>query len=345
MRSVILVLVLLLAAAALLFGPSLFRSDDPVTAPPGAGGKPPTEGPNLQGQTPEPVKPADDSPQQEPPPEMLLVERPLKVLVLMTSPGQRWARVLELAAASDPQIVMSGYAVRTGAGMPPFGTGEPPPGGSAPTAAWFDAQAFDVVALCDMDPNVIEPAFWEAVAGRVRAGTLGLWLQPGVPMPPDGGSRSPEEHPLLKHAVLSTVSPVESAKAVKGDPTPGVFVRSAVFQLTADGEKHPASRIVMWPEWSRRIWQLGASATPPWSSKFVYPVERLAAGSVVLVEAQPPGNAPRLPMYVQGPPSRGRVLWFGAQQIEDDTLRDGRQATKWYAMLHNALVWLAGRAP
>jgi hypothetical protein len=275
---------------------------------------------------------------------MLRLERPLKVLVLMGNNTQRWPRVLELAMRSDAQFVVSGWAAVTRAGTPAFGNGEPPPAGLAPTASWFEAMGVEVLAVCDIDPGWLEPAFWDMVVARVKAGTLGLWLQPGLPTAATAGSPAPEVHPLLSSPALRALVPVAKAAPVRGDPVPGVYPSGAVFQATGDGERHPASRIVYWPEWSRRVWQMGATASPPWGTRFCYPVEALVPGSVVLVEALPPrGNA--VPMYVQGPAAAGRVLWFGAQQVADDTLRDGRQAQKWYGMLHNAMVWLAGRAP
>lgn len=342
MRIVLIVIVLLLAAAAVLLGPGLLRDRDGGAGPEPAGTTPSGKGPDLA--RPEAAAPGSAVPEEEPAPELLRVERPLKVLVLMGNSTQRWPRVIETALHSNPLVVVSGWAAITRAGSPPFGAGDPPPGGVAPSPSWFEAMGFDVLAVCDLDPGLLEPAFWDAVAARVKAGTLGVWLQPGIPTSATGGGKAPEVHPMLSSPALRALLPVATATAIRGDPVPGVYPSGAVFQVTGEGEKHPASRIVYWPEWSRRVWQMGAAASPPWGTRFCYPVETLVPGSVVLVEALPPrGNA--VPMYVQGPASAGRVLWFGAQQVADDTLRDGRQTIKLYAMLHNAIVWLAGRAP
>ncbi len=341
MRLGLIVLVLLLATAALLFGPNLFQGGGEVDSPGGGPDGPKGTGPELQ--APSPPPPAGDSPADEPEPEMLRVERPLRVLLLMTRMTQRWARVMEMALRSDRQIEVSGYALEDTPGVPAFGQGPVPPAGERLSAAWFDAQGFDVLVLSDVDPNEFEPALWESVASRVRAGSLGLWAQPGLPQVSLRGVPAPEVHGLLTEPSLAALLPVERAAPIRGPSVPGVFGREAPFALSTEGEKHPASRIVFWPEWSRRIWQLGAAATPPWGTQFCYPVEALKPGSVVLVEARPPSGKP-LPMYVQGAPASGRVLWFGAQQIADDTLRSGQQSGKWYALIHNAIVWLAGRA-
>lgn len=344
MRLALIVLVLLLATAGVLLGPGLFKGGGEVDSPPGTTpGAGSGTGPELQAPAPPPGK-TTDSPVEEPVPEQLRVERPLKVLVLMTRKTQRWARVMELGMRADAQIQVSGYALEDTPGVPTFGSGEVPAVGEPLTAAWFDAQAFDVLVLTDVDPTAFEPALWESVAARVRAGSLGLWAQPGVPLPPSRGGPAPEVHGLLTEPSLAALLPIERAKPIRGQPVPGLFAQEAPFAVTAEGEKHPASRIVFWPEWSRRIWQLGAASTPPWGTQFCYPVEALKPGSLVLVETRPPTGAP-LPMYVQGAPASGRVLWFGAQQIADDTLRNGQQSGKWYALIHNAMVWLAGRAP
>ncbi|MFM8385983.1 MAG: hypothetical protein ACKOCB_04045 [Planctomycetia bacterium] len=341
MRNLLVVVVLLLVAAAVLFGPGLFHGGETVDP----GGRTPSTAPGT-GPTldrPEASAPAA-VPEEEPAPEVLRVERPLKVLVLMGHATQRWPRMIEMALQSDAQLQVSGWAASSHAGAPPFGNLEPPPGGLPPSASWFEAMGFEVLALCDIDPGVFEPAFWDGVAARVKAGTLGLWAQPAMPPPQSSGGVASGVHPMLASPVLRALLPVARAAEVRGTPVPGVHASGAVFQATAAGERHPASRIVYWPEWSRRVWQMGAAASPPWGTRFCYPVEALVPGSVVLVEALPPAGSP-VPMYVQGPESAGRVLWFGAQQLADDTLRDGRQAQKWYALIHNAVVWLAGRAP
>jgi hypothetical protein len=240
---------------------------------------------------------------------------------------------MEVATRTDTQIQVTGFALESVPGTPPFGGGAAPLDGQLPTAAWFDAQGFDVVVLCEVDPSRLEAALWAAIAARVRAGSLGLWVQPGIPQPPASGGQAPDTHPLLLEPSLAPLLPVARAIPVRGQPVPGVFTTVAPFHVTADGEKHPASRIVFWPEWSRRVWQLGAAGTPPWGTRFCYPVH-----------GQRPESGTPLPMYVQGAPVQGRVLWFGALQLEDDTLRDMRQTRKWYALIHNALVWLGGRA-
>jgi hypothetical protein len=316
MRLGLIVLVLLLATAALLFGPSLFQGGGDVDSPDGTTDGVKGPGPELQAPAPPPKE--GDSPTEEPEPEMLRLERPLKVLMLMTRKTQRWARTMEVALRSDRQIEVSGYALEDTPGVPDFGHGAVPPAGARPGAEWFDAQGFDVLVLSDVDPAEFEPALWASVASRVRAGSLGLWAQPGVPLPRALGEKAAEVHGLLAEPTLAALLPVERATPIRGQPLPGVFAREAPFALTAEGEKHVASRMVFWPEWSRRIWQVGAASTPPWGTQFCYPVEALKPGSVVLVEVRPPtGKA--LPMYVQGAPASGRVLWFGAQQVADDT--------------------------
>jgi hypothetical protein len=338
MRIVILIGVLLAVTAGVLLLPGLLGGGE---SPSGEGGdRPPSgDGPTL-------TRPEDETlqgtppPVEQPEPQRLRLAGPMRVLLLADRPGS-WNVFHAAALRTEPMIEVVAWVSdpRGGAQL-----GSAPPLGSTPTAAWFEQQDFQLLVVAQLDPRALEPAFWEAVAGRVRAGSLGLWVQPGLPLPMPGSSEQPVMHPLLEQPALATVLPVASAKPIQGSPLPGVFAKNAPFAVTSTGEKHLASRMVYWPEWSRRIWQLGVSGAEPWGSMFCYPVETLKEGSVVLVEARPPTGSP-IPVYVIGPPSLGRVLWFGAQDFGHRTYYDPKAGTQWQALLRNAAIWLAGRAP
>lgn len=345
MRVGILVLVLLLVTAALLFGPGLLGGSggDNVGDAEGRGPEaipPPGEGPVLAPHTGS--GPSDPSlPVSEPEPERFPLIRQLKVLFLLHHVSA-WVRFQADALKHDPNMHVTCFVSDPVSGVPPVG--ENPPLTEPPTMAWFDEQGFDVLVVSDLDPFLFEPSFWEGVAARVRAGTLGLWVQPGIPIPPRGSRVTPITHPLLEQPALRALLPVAEALAVQGPKVPGAFVHEAPFALTAAGEAHPASRIVAWPEWSRAVWQQGTSGPSAWGTKFCYPVHSVRPGSTVLVEVHPPqGTA--IPMYVQGPLTSGRVLWFGAIDFGHPAYYVAAGVWKWAALLRNALIWLAGRAP
>lgn len=341
----LLLLVLLLAAAGgalvatgVLPWPGKPSSSD---TPPGRGAEDPRpgSGTTLEGV---PGLPAREVPTEEPPPQRLRLERPLRTLFLLQRVGS-WALFLRNALCEDPLHRATSWSADPVAAEPAMTCGGEAPVVETPTAAWFAQQEVDVLVIVGLDPQRLEDAFWEAVAGRVKARTLGLLVLPGAPTAARGESAAPPVHPLLTHPVLARLLPVAEAAPIEGPDLPGWFGREAAFSVTKAGVQHPASRIVAFPEWSQRVWQAGAARNPPWGSKFVYPVTTLKPGAVALVETLAPKGRP-LPTYVLGNDADGRVLWFGAGDFGELTYRDSGSAEKWAALWHNAMIFLAGRA-
>lgn len=310
--------------------------DDPVRR----GGTPASPGgAALQGL---PGAPAREIPKEEPPPQRLRLERPLRTLFLVQRVTS-WPMFLRNALCEDSLHRVTSWSADPVGAEAAMTCGGEAPVVDVPTAAWFAEQAFDVLVVAGLDPARIEDAFWEAVLARVKARTLGLLVIPGPPPANRGESSAPPVHPMLLHPLFARLLPVAEGQRIEGASPPGWFGTEPPFSVTPAGAQHPASRIVAFPEWSQRVWQAGAARTPPWGSKFVYPVAALKPGAQVLVQALPAKGKP-LPVYVLGDDAAGRVLWFGAGDFGELTYRDPGSADKWTALLHNTVIFLAGRA-
>ena len=143
--------------------------------------------------------------------------------------------------------------------------------------------------------------------------------------------------------MLAAVLPVTKASAIAGQPVPGMFRGMASYVPTDPGLRHPATRLVSWPSWSRRIWSSVAHLETPWGTKMCYPVEEIRDGASVLLDAEPP-MGDTLPAVIVSDPSAGRVLWFGGWDL------GGRHAygrprivTDWQVLLRNWATWLSGQ--
>lgn len=347
-RTLLLVLLLLGGAAAGLYAAGLLPWGKPAD-PEGPGARRPDaprpateDGPGLR---PSPAGPAREVPTEEPPPQRLLLQRPLKTLILVERVTS-WSAFIAGVLREEPLHVFRTYSADPAGPEPSLNSAGQEPLVEPPTAAWLAQQDIDVIVLAGMHPARLEDAFWQAVAERVRARSLGLLAIPGWPPLKRGESVTPAVHPFFEQASLAGLLPVAEPRRIEGTPVPGTFQSpaDAPFLVTDAGTEHPASRIVAFPEWSRRLWQVGASGPAPWGSKFVYPIVKLREGAVTLVEVQPAKGA-ALPMYVLGPDGAGRVLWFGASDFGELTYRDPRSVQRWSALLHNTMVFLAGRAP
>jgi hypothetical protein len=221
-----------------------------------------------------------------------------------------------------------------------------------PNGQWFAQQDFHVLIVAQVDPAVLPDDFWQAVTKRVTGGQTGLWVCPSTPPAGAGTAVMPPVHPMLAHPLFSALLPVAEAARLEARPEPGkpqplppgMFRKPAPFVVTDAGTKHPASRIVPWPEWSRRIWVEGGQGLQPWGSWFCYPVTKVGPGAVTLVNAAPEAGAP-IPMFIARSGAGGRVLWYGAEDAGDATYRVSTSVEKWNTILHNSVVWLAGRAP
>ncbi len=348
-RGLLLALVLLVGAGVGLYAAGLgpFAKDGPADGPTDPSGRPDGGRPRPRLDTPTPgTGPAREVPAEEPPPQRLRLERTLRTLFVMERLGS-WTAFIGGALRVDPLHTFTSFSADPVGPEAALVSAGQEPVLQPPSAAWFAAQDVDVLVIAGLDPRRLEDAFWQQVVERVRARSLGVLVLPGYP-PADRAAPTvtPAVHPLLQHPLLSGLLPVLEPRPLEGSPVPGTFQSpaQAPFGVTDAGAEHPASRIVAFPEWSHRIWQLGASGPNPWGSKFVYPIAKLKPGAVTLVEARPE-KGPPLPVYVLGPEAEGRVLWFGAFDFGELTYRDAASLTKWTALFHNALIFLAGRAP
>lgn len=306
--------------------------------------------PGLQGA----VKgPAREVPKDQPPPEWFPVEQTLRVLFLVDAVTSWPAQFAVALNEHEGKIVSDAWCENPVPQAPQLGPAVTMLA-ERPTAGTFVAERYEVLVLVGCDPTRFADEFWKVVGERVKEGRLGLWVCPSTPPVPKGTSVRPAVHPMLTHPALAALLPVEEAERMEGRPdpkrpgdpprVPGSFAEGAPFVVTDAGITHPASRFVSWPTWSRRIWADGGSGLQPWGSLFVYPVTKLRPGAVTLVNAVPSRGAP-IPMYVQGAPASGRVLWFGAFDFGEATYRNNLALEKWVALLRNSVVWLAGRAP
>jgi hypothetical protein len=338
------------AVALWQFGVFGEKSSDEPTPTPGRAGEPgKTDGTEL---LPGARTPGRDEPKEEPKPEEFPLQSKLRVLFLLERTLQ-WPQYMGIVLKSDPQIAYTYYSVHPLPEEIALVSPEETPVVDRPTPALFDGKGFDVLVVGALDPGEIGDDFWKAATDRVRAGQLGVLIWPDLPPTTREKPQASPVHPMLTHPLFRALLPVEEADALKGkpdpdgrsSPVPGMFRVEARFQVTDAGTTHPASRIVPFPQWSRTMWNAGAAGQTAWGSKFVYPVTKVKTGAVTLLNALPEkGKA--IPMFVQGPPEDGRVLWFGAHDFGDATYRSfGPALEKWNAVIHNTFVWLAGRAP
>lgn len=329
-----------------VFGPR--GADDP---PPGGGGREGT-GTSSNGASLESGGTgAREVPKEQPKPEWFPVTEPLRVLFVIQR-ATSWLALQSqvLGGAEDAQIESFVWASDPGPNPVPLPKSDWIR--EQPNGQWFTQQDFHVLVVAQIDPAVLPDDFWQAVTKRVTGGLTGLWVQPMMPPTPPGSSVSLPVHPMLTHPLFSALLPVADAARLeggRGEPgkpalPPGVFKTEVPFVVTDAGTAHPASRVVPWPEWSRRIWTEGRQGPKPWGSWFCYPVTKLAPGAVTLVNAAPEAGAP-IPMFVAREGAGGRVLWYGAADASDAVFRANLSLEKWNTILHNSIVWLGGRAP
>ena len=284
---------------------------------------------------------AGSVPVEQPKAEFLRLERPLRVLMVYQQ-ATSWALFMAQAWHANELIHYTCYSIRPPEGEATCASANEQPVTTRPTGLWFEEQKFDVLVWVDADPALLPDDFWMVVVERVHKGTLGLWVHPGMPPMPGGKAAMPPIHPLLEHPILKGLLPIETVAPIQGPDLPGFFGEGAPFAITSAGEKSAVSRMVAWPEWSRRVWAAGADGPFAWRTKFCYPVTKIRAGATTLVEVRPAKGA-AIPALVQGPLLDGRVLWFGTADFGEKAYRDPDSSEKWHALFHNGVVWLAGR--
>lgn len=274
-------------------------------------------------------------PGDEPEPEIPLIEQPVRVLALANAPRSFTGWCFQLWESSPRIQWQVWYAKGAPDGVPRASDGLPALAGPPTTADVDEAQ---VLFLGAFDVAQLPASFWEHVALRVRERRLGLLV---VPDHLSG-------HPTASEPSLRTVLPVASvlplAPRAPGDRVlPGVFQTAAPFAATEAGTRHPASRIVPFDGWSRKIWSRLAQGKHGWSTKFVSPVEALAPGAAALVEVI--GGDARWPALVVSGGAEGRAVWAGGLlDIDWSVYRDDYGTERMRAIVTSWVAWLAAAA-
>jgi len=325
-RIVVVVLVLLVALAAILFALGVFGA--PAPAPEGGGAHGPTA-PAVPGEAGVLAAPA---PKARPAPKAFPLAEDVHVLLLAGVPQRIPLFLAEQWAANDHIHVHSWAPGVEAENVPPPsvlpGALDAPP--SAGTLRDLDVR---VPVVHDIDPAVLDASFWTDVAERVHGGHLGLLVQPGIA---NGAA-------MLAHPVLGGLVPVAKAKKLEGSPLPGVFGHLVPFTVTEAGTHHPASRLVPWPTWSKRIWTWNATGDFPWGTSFCYPVSQVADGATILLGTNP-AHGKAWPALVAGSADGGRVLWLGAWELGSRKAY-GQPAVLegWSVLVDNWVAWLSGQ--
>ncbi len=312
-----------LAAALYFFG--VFERHEPEATPTPA---PAPVDPSLPGEAallaPEPTG--------EPDPDVPAIAAPVKVLVLAegTRSFTTWCfQLWRVAPRIEWQVW---YASPAPEGLQLSSPGQPPLSG-APTTT--DVDGAQILFLAAIDPSRLPAAFWAHVAERVTSGRLGLLVVPdhltGRPLADEPSLRS-----VLPVASVLPLAPLEKG----GRLIPGVFDTPRAFEVTADGTKHPATRIVPFEGWSAKVWGKLTRGRDGWSTKFVSPVERVAPGARTLVEVV--GGDLRWPAVVATSGDRGRALWVGGLlDIDWSAYRSDYGTDRMRAMMVSWVAWLA----
>ena len=327
MRTLLIILVLALAVVGVLFALGFF--DEEVEAPT-PGGLP--TGPSTPVEE-ESALLTGASPAEEPDIEELPLIDPLQVLMLAGVP-ERLNLFLARSMATHPKIDVHTWA-------PTLNLPEVPPPSTLPgalqgppTDSIFRDEDIDVLIVHDFDPALLDDAFWRAVDERVRSGRLGLYVQPGMK---HGAA-------MLDHPILSALLPVAEVAPLEGTPVPGVFGRLVPFEVTEEGETHPATKLVPWPRWSKTLWAARTTGEFPWGTSFSYPVTALRDGALVLLKSQPPRQPDSIPSFIVGAADGGRVIFNGAWELGSrQAYGQPRIADEWTKLVRNWMIYLGGR--
>ncbi len=209
-----------------------------------------------------------------------------------------------------------------------------------PTASYLGDEDVTVLVLDSIDPNALPKAFWEAVSSRVVSGRMGLFVRPNYPTGADGKALS--EHPMLSHPVLGPLLPIKKATLLEGTPTPGVFAAYQPIKPTAEGLRHPATRLISDPEVSAQAWSVATQGKWPLATKFCYPVEDIAADAQILLNCEAAATLPAV--IASAPTARSRVLWMGNVDFSREAHFMAAKDRAQKVMINHALIWLVGQA-
>jgi len=322
------VLLFVVTLGVALWALKVFDTDKPgVTVPEVV--TPPTPPPGT-----ELAKP-DADPTVEPLPEIPPFAEPVRVLLLGDS-HRSFSAWLELHWGHVPAAIrwQAWYATPAPEGAPTHS--ESLPALTAPPAA-PDLETVQVLVLAGVDPKAFPAEFWARVADRVKSGALGLLVV----------TENRFAHAIATEPSLATILPVTGSKAVTpavtGGDLPGVYKNAVSLRATEAGTKHPATRLVSWPTWSRKIWdqQASAQADGRWETKFCAAVAGPAADATVLVEAQAGPTSPAA-IVASDAPNR-RVLWVsGFFDVMDAAYRGSKSGERFRAMSISWIAWLSG---
>jgi len=273
-------------------------------------------------------------------PAMLPVSPPAKALFLAAMPLSFNELVLVSLETTKGLSVAAWYTERLDSKRPGPAAGRAkgmPALETAPTGAWLEEQDIRVLVLAGLDPNSMPMAFWNAVEDRVRRGVMGVWFHAQFPV--GANNEWITVHPALSHPVLSKLLPVERAAELSADPVPGLYPEARPILLTAEGRRHPASRLLPEPDEAAALWRLAAEGEHGWRTKFVYPVEKSREGANVLVEVQSVG-AEAWPAMIAA--KDARVLWVGLADFGQQSYYSSDSHSRMVTLINNGVVWLAG---
>jgi hypothetical protein len=270
-------------------------------------------------------------PREEPPLDRVPLPAPVRVLALGQAPRSFSLWLFQLWGSDRRVAFQAWFAEGGGQREPAHSSGLPALAAPPKKDLLPDVQ---VLVLDDVDPAAFPDDFWTEVSDRVRSGSLGLLVLPGV------------RHGVLLASRLEAVMPLKAKPVAALEPgsklVAGVFDEPRRFYVTDAGKSHPASRLVQWPSWSAKKWEALGAAPKPWATKFVHPVSEVLPGSATLLTVKG-HRAEDVPALVASDPARGRVVWAGFFDVGDAAYRDGNRSADVVRALTVAwLAWLAG---
>ena len=181
--------------------------------------------------------------------------------------------------------------------------------------------AADVFIVMDPGPELMRGKIAEEIANRVQSGAGLLFV---------GGQRSfaswDDDSPI------SVLLPAEASH-----PRPNFIQTEISLRLTDHGHAHPVTRVAM--NESRDSW----SQLPPLPGYF--PLDRIGAGGIVLVESRQEVNIPLITVVSR---NGGRVIGVASGELwRLDLLSSGAHASPWPMrdFWANAVKWVATESP